>query len=130
MNREIFTDLAPRPIGPYSQAVMSGGMIYCSGQIPLEARTGQMVGDNIGEQTKKVCENISEVLKAAGVDFSDVIKTTCFLVEMSDFAGFNEVYERYFVNKPARSCVVVKELPKGALIEIEVIASVKFSLED
>ena len=123
MKKIIFTKNAPAPIGPYSQAVLVGDTLYCSGQIPLDAKTGAVINGNIAEQTEKVCQNISAVLDAAGFDFENVVKTTCFLVSMADFAGFNAVYEKYFISKPARSCVAVKELPKGVAIEIECTAA-------
>lgn len=122
MKKVILTQNAPAPIGPYSQAYLCENTLYCSGQIPLDAKTGEFINGTIEEQTQKCIENISELLKAAGYDFDDVVKTTCFLSEMSDFSAFNEVYAKYFTSKPARSCVAVKELPKNALIEIEVIA--------
>lgn len=123
MKKIILTESAPAPIGPYSQAYLCGGTLYCSGQIALDASTGEFVDGNIKEQTYKVIENISEVLKAADFDFNDVVKTTCFLSTMGDFAEFNEVYAQYFISKPARSCVAAKELPKNALVEIEIIAA-------
>lgn len=122
MKKVILTQNAPAPIGPYSQAYLCGNTLYCSGQIPLDAKTGEFINGTIEEQTQKCIENISELLKAAGYDFDDVVKTTCFLSEMSDFSAFNEVYAKYFTSKPARSCVAVKELPQNALVEIEVIA--------
>lgn len=125
MNKIILTETAPAPIGPYSQAYLAGDTLYCSGQIALDAKTGEFLGGTIEEQTKKCCENVGEVLKQAGYSFDDVVKTTCFLANMSDFAAFNSVYGQYFTSKPARSCVAVKELPKfeqGGLVEIEVIA--------
>ena len=122
MKKVIFTPNAPEPIGPYSQAYLCDNTLYCSGQIALDAKTGEFLNGTIEEQTEKVIANISEVLKVAGYDFNDVIKTTCFLAEMKDFAVFNSLYEKAFISKPARSCVAAKELPKGALVEIEVIA--------
>ena len=113
---------APAPIGPYSQAMKYGDMLFCSGQIPLDPKTGEMIGTTVAEQAEQVCKNIEAVLKAAGMDFSNVIKATCFLDKMEDFVPFNEVYGKYFVSKPARSCFAVKELPKKALVEVEVIA--------
>ena len=118
----IFTENAPQPIGPYSQACLVNGTLYCSGQIALDAKTGEFINGNVVEQTEKCITNISEVLKSAGLGFENVVKTTCFLSSMSDFAQFNSVYEKYFISKPARSCVAAKELPKGALVEIEIIA--------
>jgi len=122
MDKIIYTKNAPQPIGPYSQAVWAGDILYCSGQLALDSQTGQFMGGGITDQTLKTIENITAVLKEAGLGFENVVKTTCFLQSMEDFAGFNDVYEKYFVSKPARSCVAVKELPKGALVEIEVIA--------
>lgn len=122
MNKIILTESAPAPIGPYSQAVLSNNTLYCSGQIALDAKTGEFLNGTIEEQTEKCCKNVSQVLKAAGFSFEDVVKTTCFLTKMSDFAAFNTIYAKYFTSNPARSCVAVKELPKNGLVEIEVIA--------
>ena len=122
MKKIILTDKAPAPIGPYSQAYLCGNTLYCSGQIPLDPQTGEFLKGTIEEQTEKCIKNISELLKAADYSFDDVVKTTCFLANMSDFTAFNNVYAKYFTSKPARSCVAVKELPKNALVEIEVIA--------
>lgn len=122
MTEIIYTNEAPEPIGPYSQAILSGSTLYCSGQIAIDPSTGELVKGNVKEQTQKCIENIKNVLKKSGLGIKNVVKTSCFLKEMSDFAEFNEIYAKYFTNKPARSCVAVKELPKGALIEIEVIA--------
>ena len=123
MKREIVqTALAPAAIGPYAQAVIAGDMVFTSGQIPLNPATGEMVGDNITEQAVRVCENLRAVLEAAGSSAELAVKTTCFLASMSDFAAFNAVYAQYFPTTPARSCVAVKELPKGALVEVEVVA--------
>ena len=145
MNKIIYTENAPEPIGPYSQAILSGNIspdnassgdastissgnnssgniLFCSGQLALDARTGAFIGGNITEQTQKTVENISAVLDAAGMGFENVVKTTCFLASMEDFAEFNAVYEQHFISKPARSCIAAKELPKGALVEIECIA--------
>ena len=122
MKKIILTEAAPAPIGPYSQAILAGNTLYCSGQIALDAKTGEFLKGTIEEQTKKCCENIKEVLSQAGYGFEDVVKTTCFLANMSDFAAFNGVYAQYFTSKPARSCVAVKELPKNGLVEIEIIA--------
>lgn len=122
MNRKIHTENAPAAIGPYSQAVVIGNLIFTSGQIPLNPETGLLEGDTITEQTHRVCKNIEAVLSAAGVAFENVVKTVCFLNDMADFTAFNEVYAEYFISKPARSCVAVKALPKGALVEVEVIA--------
>lgn len=122
MNKIILTESAPSPIGPYSQAYLAGNTLYCSGQIALDAKTGEFINGTIEEQTEKCIENIAEVLKSAGFSFSDIVKTTCFLSTMTDFAAFNEIYAKHFTSKPARSCVAAKELPKGALVEIEIIA--------
>lgn len=116
----IYTKNAPAAIGPYSQAVLAGNTLYCSGQIALD-ETGLVAG-SIEVQTEKIMKNISAILTEAGFDFENVVKTTCFLLEMSDFASFNKIYEKHFTSHPARSCVAVKELPKGALIEVEVVA--------
>ena len=118
----ISTDKAPAAIGPYSQAIVVGNLLFASGQIALDPATGNVKGDNITEQTETVCVNIGEILKAAGATYENVVKTTCFLAEISDFAAFNEVYGKYFTGKPARSCVAVKDLPKGVLCEIEIVA--------
>lgn len=118
----IFTDSAPAAIGPYSQAVAANGLIFTSGQIALDPATGEVVAGGIREQTQRICENLTAVLAAAGSSLEKVIKTTCFLADMSDFAAFNEVYGSYFTGKPARSCVAVKALPKNVLAEVEVIA--------
>ena len=124
MNDKIHTDGAPLAIGPYSQALRVGGFVFTSGQIPLDPASGVIVGDDVETQTKRVCENLREVLSAAGTTFENAIKTTCFLADTSDFAGFNKVYAEYFTTYPARSCVAVKALPKGALVEIEVVAEI------
>ncbi len=122
--KKIHSDKAPKAIGPYSQAVLVNNMLYTSGQIPLNL-DGDIVGNNIGEQTEQVMQNLKAVLEEAGTNFENAIKTTCFLSDMNNFAGFNEVYSKYFTSNPARSCVVVKELPKQVLVEVEVIALVK-----
>ena len=122
MKKIILTDKAPAPIGPYSQAYLCENTLYCSGQIAIEPKTGEFLNGTIEEQTEKVISNISELLTAAGFGFEDVVKTTCFLADMDDFVRFNEVYARYFVSKPARSCVAAKQLPKNALVEIEIVA--------
>ena len=119
---KIETAKAPAAIGPYSQAIASGSLIYTSGQIPLVPETGEFVQGGIQEQTEQVIKNLAAVLEAAGSDLTKVVKTTCFLQNMSDFAAFNEVYEKHFTGKPARSCVAAAALPKGALVEIEVTA--------
>ena len=118
----ISTENAPAAIGPYSQAIEVNGFIFASGQVPLCPKTGVVVGKDITEQATQTCENIKGLLAAAGVGFENVVKTTCFLAEMEDFAAFNAVYAEYFVGKPARSCVAVKELPRGVLCEIEILA--------
>ena len=123
MKRIISTTEAPAAIGPYSQAIRSGSMLFCAGQIPLDPKTGQMVSDDISEQTKRVLENISALLRAENLNFNHVVKTTIFLISMGDFQTVNEIYATYFrENPPARSTVAVSALPKGAKIEIEVIA--------
>ena len=124
MNNKIFTENAPAAIGPYSQAVCTGNTVFTSGQIPINPATGNVDAVTIEEQTEQVCQNLSAVLTAAGSSLENVIKTTCFLRNMEDFAKFNEVYAKYFTEKPARSCVAVRELPKGVLVEIECIASI------
>ncbi len=120
--KKIETKFAPAAIGPYSQAVVVGNFIFTSGQIPLNPETGVLEGENITEQTHRVCKNLEAVLVAAGGSLTSTVKTVCFLANMSDFAAFNEVYAQYFTEKPARSCVAVKDLPKGALVEVEVVA--------
>ena len=120
--KKIATDKAPAAIGPYSQAMQVGNMVYTSGQIPLDPATGEIVGASITEQAERVMQNLAAVLDAAGASFESAVKTTCFLVDMADFAAFNEVYGRYFTSNPARSCVAVKTLPKNVLVEVEVIA--------
>ena len=122
MINKISTDKAPKAIGPYSQAVLCGGMLYTSGQIALSPESGELVGENIAEQTEQIMKNLSAVLEAAGTSFQNVVKTTCFLADIADFAVFNEVYGKYITSAPARSCVAVKSLPKGALAEVELIA--------
>jgi len=116
------TDAAPAAIGPYSQAVISGNFIYASGQIPLSPENGEIFGSEIDEQTEQVCKNIKALLGAAGSSIENVVKSTCFLADMGDFAVFNEVYAKHFTGKPARSTVAVKGLPRNVLVEIEVIA--------
>jgi 2-iminobutanoate/2-iminopropanoate deaminase len=120
---QILTEHAPAPIGPYSQAIQIGNELYCSGQIPLDPKTGHLVDGDAGAQTERVLENLGAVLCAAGYHYVDVIKTTIFLVDMNDFPAVNTVYERYFgANKPARSTVAVAALPRGARVEIDCIA--------
>ncbi|MBR5565177.1 MAG: RidA family protein [Roseburia sp.] len=116
------TKNAPAAIGPYSQAVSANGFLFASGQIPLSPETGEVVGTTITEQAEQSCKNVGGILEANGLNFENVIKTTCFLADMGDFTAFNEVYAKYFTGKPARSCVAVKALPKGVLCEVEVIA--------
>ena len=120
--KKIETKMAPAAIGPYSQAVVVGNLIFTSGQIPLNPENGLLEGENITEQSHRVCKNLQAVLTAAGGSLKSTVKTVCFLSDMSDFAAFNEVYAQYFTEKPARSCVAVKDLPKGALVEVEVVA--------
>jgi 2-iminobutanoate/2-iminopropanoate deaminase len=115
---------APAAIGPYSQAIALNGTVYTSGQIPLIPQTGELAAGGIKEQTEQVIKNLKAVLDAAGSDLAHVVKTTCFLTDMNNFAAFNEVYAEYFTAKPARSCVAVVALPKGALVEIEAVAAV------
>ena len=119
----ISTDKAPGAIGPYSQGYIAGGFVYTSGQIPVDPATGN-IPEGIAAQAEQACANVGAILDAAGSSFNKVFKTTCFLADMADFAVFNQVYATYFISKPARSCVAVKELPKGALCEIEAIATV------
>lgn len=121
----LYTPAAPAAIGPYSQAMISNGFLFASGQIPVDPATGDISGEDITAQAQQVCKNIAAVLKEAGVTFENVVKTTCFLADMADFAAFNAVYEQYFVSKPARSCVAVKQLPKSVLCEVEIIAEMK-----
>ncbi|NLY49040.1 MAG: RidA family protein [Clostridiales bacterium] len=123
--KKINTTKAPAAIGPYSQAVIVNGMLYTSGQIPINPETGQVVEGGIKEQTRQVMKNLQALLEEAGTSFENVFKTTCFLYDIGDFAAFNEVYAEYFTEKPARSCVAVKDLPKGVLVEVELIALVK-----
>ena len=120
----VYTEKAPAAIGPYSQAMILNGVLFTSGQIPVNPATGEINGNTIETQAEQVMKNLGEVLKEAGSSFENAVKTTCFLADMGDFAKFNEVYAKYFVNKPARSCVAVKTLPKNVLCEVEVIAEV------
>ena len=122
MSKMIYTNKAPEAVGPYSQAVVVGNMVYTSGQIAINPATGAVEADTIEGQTEQICKNLSTVLEAAGSSLEKVVKTTCFLADMGDFAAFNAVYAKYFVTKPARSCVAVKQLPKNVLAEVEVIA--------
>lgn len=124
MKNVVITDRGPKPIGPYSQAIKAGGLVYLSGQVALDPKSGELVGADIGQQTERVLENIKGILEAAGVNLHHVLKTTVFLKDMNDFAAMNEVYTRYFTAAPpARSTVQVSRLPKDALVEIEVIAA-------
>lgn len=118
----ISTPNAPAAIGPYSQAMVTGSLLFTSGQIAIDPATGNVVEGGIAEQTEQIMKNLGEVLKAAGASFDNAVKTTCFLADIADFAAFNEIYGKYFTSKPARSCVAVKDLPKGVLAEVEVIA--------
>lgn len=124
MSKIVYTNKAPEAVGPYSQAVVVGNMVYTSGQIAINPATGAVEADTIEGQTEQICKNLSAVLEAAGSSLEKVVKTTCFLADMGDFAAFNAVYAKYFVTKPARSCVAVKQLPKNVLAEVEVIAEV------
>ena len=121
----VSTNNAPNAIGPYSQAVKANGLLFTSGQIAINPATNTVEATTIEDQTTQVCENLKAVVEAAGTDMSKVVKTVCFLADINDFASFNEIYGKYFTEKPARSCVAVKDLPKGALVEVEVIAEVK-----
>lgn len=124
MAKKVSTSKAPAAIGPYSQGIIVGNTLYASGQIPLDPATGEVKGNDISEQARQVMRNVGAILSEAGYSYNDVVKTTCFLADMKDFAAFNSIYERYFTGdeKPARSCVAVKELPKNVLCEVEVIA--------
>lgn len=118
----ISTETAPAAIGPYSQAIVTNGLVFASGQIPVDPATGAPAGDIIDTQAEQSCKNVAAILAAAGSDMTKVVKTTCFLADMADFAKFNEIYAKYFVSCPARSCVAARALPKGVLCEIEAIA--------
>ena len=122
--KQVHTDRAPAAVGPYSQAVVSSGLCFTSGQIALSPETGEIVGEDISTQTRQVLENLCAVLAAAGISAEKVLKTTCYLADIADFAAFNAVYAEYFPGKPARSCVAVKDLPRGALVEVEAVAEV------
>ncbi len=124
MLKKVHSTNAPKAIGPYSQAIICGNIVFTSGQIPLDPQTGSMVGTDVSAQTEQVMKNLAAVLAEAGTSFDNVIKTTCFLADIADFAAFNEVYAKYITSAPARSCVAVKDLPKGALVEVEVIAEI------
>lgn len=127
---KIVTDKAPAAIGPYSQAIIAGDFLFASGQIPLNPETGKVVEGDIKTQAEVVMKNIGAILEAAGSDYTQVVKTTCFLADMNDFVPFNTVYAQYFTEKPARSCVAVKELPKNVLCEVEVIAFLRENVFD
>jgi 2-iminobutanoate/2-iminopropanoate deaminase len=122
--KKVSTSSAPAAIGPYSQAIIYGNILFTSGQIPINPATGNIETTTIEEQTEQVMKNLGAVLESAGTSFDKAIKTTCFLANISDFVAFNGVYAKYFTSKPARSCVAVKDLPKGALVEVEVIATI------
>ena len=124
MAKIIATEKAPVAIGPYSQAMVVGNLVYTSGQIGINPASGTIEASGIKEQTEQVMKNLGEVLSAAGTSFEHAVKTTCFIAEIADFAAFNEIYAEYFTGKPARSCVAVKDLPKGALVEVEVVAEI------
>jgi len=123
--KKIHTDKAPAAVGPYSQAVAAGNLLFLSGQIALDPEKGELVGSTVAEQTEQICKNIKAVLEAAGTDIESVVKTCCFLTDMAAFGEFNEVYSKHFTGKPARSCVAAAALPKGALCEVECIALLK-----
>jgi len=125
MLTKVATDKAPAAIGPYSQGIIAGDFLYASGQIPIDPATGKITGKDVTEQAGQVMKNVGAILAEAGTDYTKVVKTTCFLAEMADFGAFNAVYEKYFTEKPARSCVAVKQLPKDVLCEVEVIAYLK-----
>ena len=125
MLTKVSTTKAPAAIGPYSQGIIAGDFLFASGQIPIDPATGDITGSNVTEQAEQVMKNLGAILAEAGTDYTKVVKTTCFLAEMADFAAFNAVYEKYFSEKPARSCVAVKQLPKDVLCEVEVIAYLK-----
>ncbi|MBR1853588.1 MAG: RidA family protein [Lachnospiraceae bacterium] len=124
MLKKVSTDQAPAAIGPYSQGIITGNLLFASGQIAINPANGAIEAEGIVEQTEQVMKNIGAILEAAGTDYSKVVKTTCFLADMNDFGTFNEIYAKYFTEKPARSCVAVKTLPKNVLCEVEVIAEV------
>jgi 2-iminobutanoate/2-iminopropanoate deaminase len=125
MLKTISTENAPAAIGPYSQAVAAGKLLFASGQIPIVPETGALAQGGVTAQAGQALKNVGEILKSAGACYGDVVKTTCFLADMGDFAAFNEVYAKYFPGKPARSCAAVKDLPKGALCEVEAVAVLK-----
>jgi len=125
MLKKISTNKAPAAIGPYSQAIVCGNMLFTSGQIPIDPATGEISGSDITAQAEQVMQNLAAVLEEAGATFRTAVKTTCFLADMADFAAFNAVYAKYFTENPARSCVAVKTLPKNVLVEVEVIAEIQ-----
>ena len=125
MLKKITTEKAPAAIGPYSQAIAAGNFLFASGQIPINPESGEVEAEGIEAQAEQVMKNVGAILEAAGTDYANVAKTTCFLADMADFAAFNGVYEKYFTEKPARSCVAVKALPKNVLCEVEVIAALE-----
>ena len=125
MVNKITTVKAPAAIGPYSQAIAAGNFLFASGQIPINPESGEVEAEGIEAQAEQVMKNVGAILEAAGTNYANVVKTTCFLADMADFAAFNGVYERYFTEKPARSCVAVKALPKNVLCEVEVIAALE-----
>ena len=125
MLKKITTEKAPAAIGPYSQASVAGNFLFASGQIPINPENGEVEAEGIEAQAEQVMKNVGAILEAAGTDYANVVKTTCFLADMADFAAFNGVYEKYFTEKPARSCVAVKALPKNVLCEVEVIAALE-----
>ena len=122
--KKIYTEKAPAAVGPYSQAVVINGLVYTSGQIALDPASGELVGETIEEQAEQVMKNLMAILTEAGANPENTVKTLCFLTDINDFAAFNKVYEKYFTEKPARSCVGIQSLPKGAICEVEVIAAV------
>ncbi len=124
MGKKVHTNNAPDAIGPYSQAIISKGLVFTSGQIAIDPKVGDVTADTIEGQTEQVMKNLKAVLEQAGASLESAVKTTCFLSDMADFAAFNEIYGKYFTGKPARSCVAVKQLPKNVLVEVEVIAEV------
>ena len=124
MSKTVYTKNAPDAIGPYSQAMVAGNLVFTSGQIAIDPADGQIKAETITEQTEQVCKNLCAVLEAAGTSIEKAVKTTCFLADMADFAAFNEVYGKYFTSKPARSCVAAKQLPRNVLVEVEVIAEI------
>ena len=125
MLKKITTEKAPAAIGPYSQAIAAGNFLFASGQIPINPESGEVEAEGIEAQAEQVMKNVGAILEAAGTNYANVVKTTCFLADMADFAAFNGVYEKYFTEKPARSCVAVKALPKNVLCEVEMIESVE-----